>query len=104
VREINPDAVFLKSTRGILLQFNLMGLTWAKIPPERRAELRRSIYVRLARRYCESSHLRGRVSVYSVLKRITAAGPIPDREPPNLLMDFSCQNNEAQLHAMNLDP
>lgn len=104
VREIDPDTVFLKSTRGILLQFNLLGLTWVKIPPERRAELRRSIYIRLARRYCESSHPRGEISVYSVLERITAADSIPDREAPNLLIEFSCQNNDAQFHFMNLDP
>ena len=103
-RELDSSTMFLQSTRGILLQFNLLGLTWARTPPGRRSELRKSIYTRVARRYCEITRPRGNISVYSTLERITAAKPVSDPSVPNLMMQFSCHEGEPQFQTMYLDP
>jgi hypothetical protein len=103
VREIEPDKIFLQSTRGVLLQFYLHGITWARIPRQREAELRRSLQTRFARRYCQRFLPTGDVAVYTTLERIVP-GSDPDEESPVLLMKFGCRDGEPRMQAMNLEP
>jgi hypothetical protein len=102
-RQVEPDAMFPGSTHGVLLQFYLHGITWMRIPPERQAELRSSLQVRFAGRYCQQFQPRGDVAVYSTLERII---PGANRVEENrvLFMRFSCQGSEPRMQAMNLDP
>lgn len=102
-REVEPSAMFVESTRGVLLQFYLHGLTWMRIEPRRAAELRRSIQTRTARRYCRRFQPRGVLVVYATLERIVP-GDIREGESPALLMSFSCDGGEPVMRAMNLDP
>jgi hypothetical protein len=102
-REIEPGSMFVESTRGVLLQFYLHGLTWMRVEPSRGAELRRSIQTRTARRYCRRFQPRGVVVVYSTVERIVPGG-IRDGEGPALLMRFSCDGGEPVMQAMNLEP
>jgi len=101
--EIEPDTMFLNSTRGVLLQFYLHGLTWMRVEPGRAAELRRSIQTRTALRYCQRFQPRGEVFVYTTLERIIP-GVQRDDEAPVLLMRFSCDGGEPEMLEMNLDP
>lgn len=96
-------AIFPRSTRGALLQFYVHGLTWMRIPRERQAELRSSLQVRMAGRYCRQFQPSGAVAVYSTLERII---PGANRVEENrvLLMKFSCQASEPVMQVMNLDP
>jgi hypothetical protein len=102
-RQIEADTMFPPSTRGVLLQFYLHGITWMRIPAERQNELRRSLHVRFARRYCQQLQPKGDVAVYSTLERIF---PGANRVEENrvLFMRFSCQDGEPLMQVMNLDP
>jgi hypothetical protein len=101
--EIEPDSMFLESTRGVLLQFYLHGLTWMRVEPRRAAELRGSILTRTARRYCRRSRPRGVVVVYSTVERVVPGG-VSHVEGPALLMSFSCDGGEPVMQDENLDP
>ena len=74
-----------------------------RVPNERRMELRTSLHVRMARRYCQQFQPSGEVAVYSTLERI-----IPGRnqveENRVLFMRFSCEGGEPRMQIMNLDP
>ena len=92
-REINPEKMFLTSTRGVLLEFYMSGITWHRIPPEYRAEFRESLLTRIANRYCRNEKPAGEMDVYSSLERIApSGGPTLSNFVP--LMRFSCQNGE----------
>jgi hypothetical protein len=101
--QIEPGTMFPSSTRGVLLQFYLHGITWMRIPSERQAELRESLQVRFARRYCRQAQPSGEVTVYSNLERIIPEGNRVE-EKRVLFMRFSCQKGEPQMQTMNLDP
>jgi hypothetical protein len=101
--EIEPGSMFLESTRGVLLQFYLHGLTWMRVEPGRAAELRRSIQTRTARRYCRRFQPRGVVVVYSTMERVVPGG-VSGGESTALLMRFSCDGGEPVMQDMNLDP
>ena len=70
VRPIEPDTMFPPSLRGVLLQFYVHDITWLRIPPEHREELRRSLLTRIAHRYCRNSQPTGKIAVYSSVERI----------------------------------
>jgi hypothetical protein len=100
---IEVGKVFPRSTRSVLLQSYLLGITWAQIPTDRQAELRQSLYMRVARRYC-SSHGDGSVAVYSTLSRIMPFDQKQERGRRALMILFHCSSGEARVNAMNLDP
>jgi len=102
-RQIEPGRIYPQSTRGVLLQFYLHGITWARIPHERQAELRSSLQARMARRYCLQFQPVGDVAVYSTLERII---PGANRVEENrvLFMRFNCQGSEPRMQTTNLDP
>lgn len=103
IRKVEPDNMFPRSTRSVLLQGYLHGITWMRIPTERQTELRSSLHLRYARRYCQQYQPGGDVAVYSILERIV---PGVNRTEDNrvLLMRFSCQHGEPRMQTMNLDP
>lgn len=102
-REVEPGSMFLESTRGVLLQFYLHGLTWMRVEPGRAAELRKSILTRTARRYCRRFQPRGVLVVYSTVERVLPGGNRVEGGPA-LLMSFSCDGGESEMQVMNLDP
>jgi hypothetical protein len=102
-RRIDPDEMFPKSTRVVLLQFYLHGITWMRIPRERQTDLRESLQVRFARRFCQQDQPVGDVAVYSTLERIIP-GANRIEEKRVLFMRFSCQDGEPRMQTMNLDP
>jgi hypothetical protein len=102
-RQLEPDAIFPGSTHGVLLQFYLHGITWMRIPAERQTELRSSLHMRFARRYCRQFQPRSDVAVYSTLERIIP-GANRVEEDRVLFMRFSCRGSEPRMQTMNLDP
>ncbi len=102
-RRIDPGEVFPRSTRSVLLQCYLLGITWAQVPVDKQPELRRSLYGRFARRYC-SSHGGDDVAVYANLTRIVPFHQ--EREPGTRapMMRFNCESGGARVSAMNLEP
>lgn len=100
---IDPEMVFLRSTRGALLQTYVHGVTWMQVLPDRQAQLRESIYVRSARRYCRQVDRPVTVSVYSTLRRLEPAGSDRIEQSRTLLMQFRCGDGEPQMQSMNLN-
>ena len=103
VREVDPELMFPRSTRGVLLQLYLHGVTWMRIPSERQTELRSSLQLRFARRYCRQFQPEGDVAVYSTLERVTATMKSVE-EDRILFMKFNCRQGEPHMQVMNLDP
>ena len=104
-RRIDPASVFPRTTRGALLQAYVHGISWMQIPAWARKQLRQSIYLRSARRYCHESEGPADVTVYSTLRRGDAVHP--DRaieQSRSFLVQFRCRAGEPLMQAMNLSP
>ena len=90
---IDPEEIFPRSTRAVLLQAYLHGLTWMQIPTDRQAPLRDAIKSRFARRYCRGVDGTREVAVFANLQRVTSGVELrPER---SLIMRFQCGNGEA---------
>ncbi len=103
VRSIEPELMFLQSTRGVLLQFYIHGITWARIPRERREELRNSILTRTANRFCGNNGPSGDISVRTTLERISADEIFVVKDNI-LLMKFRCIGSTAVIETIASDP
>lgn len=105
---IDPAAIFLPTTRGSLLQAYVHGISWMQIPSYRREQLRKSIYIRSASRYCREVAGSSDVEVYSTLRRIDASNPHSSlnagEQNHALLMQFRCRDGAPLMQAMNLNP
>jgi hypothetical protein len=103
VREIDQSELFPTSTRGVLLQFYLQGITWMKVPPEHEVELRRSLHHRLAARFCRNVGTSGTIEVNETMERI-----VPGHEwkptPFRPFMKFRCDGGRPEMLFMNLNP
>jgi hypothetical protein len=100
----DPSAIFLPTTRGSLLQAYVFGVSWMQIPAREREQLRASIYIRAARRYCRGVTGSDDVTVRSTLRRIDAVHLDGVEQSRTLLMQFQCRNGEPLMQTMNLDP
>lgn len=89
--ERDPDKMFVRSLRGILLDFYIHDVTWMRIPPDQREDLRRSILARTAARYCRNERPDGQITVHSSLERIDPNGG-PGQLHDVVLMTFRCDN------------
>lgn len=93
-KEADPDAMFVRSLRGVLLDFYIHDITWMKVPPEHRDELRQSILMRTANRYCRVAKPVGLVEAHSSFERIDPNGG-PGEFDNFMLMKFSCEGERA---------
>lgn len=91
-KEVDPNGMFVRSLRGVLLDFYIHDVTWLRIPPERRAELRSSILMRTASRYCRNEMPTGLVEAHSSLERIDPNGGYGEFDNM-LLMKFKCRED-----------
>lgn len=103
VYEIDPDEMFLPSTRGVLLQFYLHGITWIRIPPDRDEELRKSLLTQSARRFCKNYKPIGKVEVFSSIERIDPRGEKNQKESA-FLMSFGCHSAEPFVQTLTIAP
>lgn len=93
-KNADPDKMFVRSLRGVLLDFYVHDITWLRVPPENRLELRQSILKRTANRYCRNERPIGVVDAHSSFERIDPNGGAGEFDN-ELLMRFSCQNEIA---------
>ncbi len=94
--EVDPDDMFQRSLRGVLLDFYIHDITWMRVASEDRAKLRESILERTANRYCREYTPRGQVKVYSSIHRVDPKGG--DANPNSiLLMEFSCGDRDTAV-------
>jgi len=94
--ESDPDAMFVRSLRGVLLDFYIHDITWVRIPPDQRHKLRTSILKRTASRYCRNEWPNGEVAVHSTLERIDPNGGVGEFDNV-LLMKFVCRDSGAPV-------
>ncbi len=92
--DADPDEMFVRSLRGVLLDFYIHDITWLRVPPEHRKELRQSILERTANRYCRVAKPVGVVQAHSSFERIDPNGG-PGEFDNVLLMKFRCQDGTA---------
>jgi hypothetical protein len=103
-RRIPSEDLFPNSNRSQLLQCYLHDLCWFQIPAERQAEVKKSLMLRLARRYCRQHSPRGSISVYSVVERITAVQARQVERGPFVLFRFRWQAGQVVLEEPAADP
>jgi hypothetical protein len=99
---IDLVAMFPNSTRGVLLQTYLDGITWMNIPGRYRPALKRSIMLRLAKRYCREFQVEETVEVYSTLERINPESA-EHNEQRAFIMQFSCEDAKPRIEAFNVN-
>jgi hypothetical protein len=101
-RPIDPDDMFPRSLRSILLQSYLHDVVWTRIPSERMNELKISLSARFAGRYCRHYHRTHRIDVYRTIQRITADNLELNRGRRELLMQFECRDAKPRLYYVRL--
>ncbi len=96
----DPNAMFVRSLRGVLLDFYIHDVAWAHVPPDLRRKLRTSILTRTASRYCRNEQPNGEVAVHSALERIDPNGG-PAEFDNALLMKFGCQDDGTPIFTVS---
>jgi len=92
---IDPEEIFPRSTRAVLLQLYVHGVTWMQIPTDRQAQLRDAITSRSARRYCRGVAGTREVAVFATVQRIRPGVEQPAER--SLVMRFQCRGGEALM-------
>ena len=96
---LDPDALFPRSMRHLLLQSYLIGNIWLRLSPEKLAEVRRSLLLRHARRYARAHPEAGTIEVAAVVQRVTADNLALNRGERLPLMRFTCRGGEAVVRS-----
>ena len=96
---LDPEPLFPRSMRHLLLQSYLIGNIWLQLSPGKLESVRRSLLVRHARRYARAHPEAGTIDVAVVVRRITADNLGPTRGERRPLMRFTCRDGEAVLHS-----
>jgi hypothetical protein len=100
-RTIAPSAMFPQSTRGVLLQSYMHGVTWTSIPRDQLRTLKQSLFTRVAQRYCRRDEVRGVINIYSSVQRIVPKAPDSAAER-HLLLSFTCGDDGARADLVGL--
>ena len=96
---IDPEHLFPRSMRHLLLQSYLIGNIWLQLSPEKLESVRRSLLVRHARRYARAHPEAGTIDVGVVVQRVTTDNLGLTRGERRPLMRFTCRDGEAVLHS-----
>ena len=100
---LDPDALFPRTMRHLLLQSYLVGNIWMRMSPEQLARVRRSLLVRHARRYARAHPDTGTIEAVAIVQRVTADNLELDRGERRPLMRFTCRRGEAVVELAALD-
>ena len=96
--DIDPDLLFPRTMRHLLLQSYVIGNIWLQLSPDKLETVRRSLLVRHARRYARAHPEAGTIDVVAEVQRITADNLELARGERRPLMRFTCSGGEAVLH------
>jgi hypothetical protein len=104
-RRVDPDTLFPRSIRHVLLQSYLHGNIWVKLHPTVLPRLRATILTRYARRYCQLRPFDGvTVDVHAVVGRLTTDNLDLHRITRTHLMSFRSARCEPLMTHMCLSP
>ena len=101
-RIIDPEDLFPMSIRGILLQTYLHDVTWGRVPREHADDLKISLFIRFASRYCKVRRTEGRIAVLAAVERVTVDAPASPARASSFL-EFWCDGRDARLVLARLD-
>ncbi len=95
--DLDPDALFPRSMRHLLLQSYLVGNIWLRMSPDRLRAVRRSLLERHARRYARTHPDAGTIEVVAIVQRVTRVNLDLTRDERRPLMRFTCRGGEAVM-------
>ena len=97
-RRVDPDAMFPRTMRHLLLQSYLVGNIWLRMSPDKLDAVRRSLLERHARRYARMHPDAGTIDVVAIVQRVTADNLALTRGERRPLMRFTCRGGDAVMH------
>ena len=97
-RPLDPDAMFPRTMRHLLLQSYLVGNIWLRMSPDKLEAVRRSLLVRHARRYARTHPGAGTIDVVAIVQRITEDNLELTQGERRPLMRFTCRGGDAVMH------
>lgn len=95
---LDPDALFPRTMRHLLLQSYLVGNIWMRMSPEQLGQIRRALLIRHARRYARGHPDAGMIEAVAIVQRVTAENLELTRGERRPMMRFTCRGGEAVLH------
>ncbi len=95
---LDPDAMFPRTMRHLLLQSYLVGNIWLRMSPDKLDAVRRSLLERHARRYARMHPGAGTIDVAAIVQRVTADNLELTRGVRRPLMRFTCRGGDAVMH------
>jgi hypothetical protein len=100
---IDPDALFPRSLRHLLLQSYLVGNVWLQIDSEQLGEVRMSLLDRHAQRFARRDPGAGTIEVFSHVQRVTRENLSLKRAERSLLMRFHFEDGSAVLDLTDME-
>ena len=94
---LDPDALFPRTMRHLLLQSYLVGNIWLRMSPDKLEAVRRSLLERHARRYARAHPDAGTIDVVAIVQRVTEDNLELTRGERRPLMRFTCRDGEAVM-------
>ena len=96
---LDPDALFPRSMRHLLLRSYLVGNIWMRMSPEQLDQVRTSLLVRHARRYARMHPDAGTIDAVAIVQRVTRDNLELTRGERRPMMRFTCRGGRAfMLH------
>ena len=92
---LDPDALFPRSMRHLLLRSYLVGNIWMRMSPGQLERVRRSLLVRHARRYARTHPDAGTIEAVAVVQRVTKDNLELTRGERRPMMRFTCRGGRA---------
>ena len=92
---LDPDALFPRSMRHLLLRSYLVGNIWLRMSPGQLDQIRTSLLVRHARRYARMHPDAGTIEAVAIVQRVTADNLQLTRGERRPIMRFTCRGGRA---------
>ncbi len=92
---LDPDALFPRSMRHLLLRSYLVGNIWMRMSPGQLERVRRSLLVRHARRYARTHPDAGAIEAVAIVQRVTRDNLELTRGERRPMMRFTCRGGRA---------
>ena len=101
---VDPNQLFPRSMRDILLQSYLYGNLWVRVNPDALPELRSRMLAGYAREYARRHPADAEVEACAIVQRITPDNLDLRRGTPVPLLRFSVRGGESKVTLMALEP
>ena len=93
----DPDALFPRTMRHLLLQSYLVGNIWMRMSPAQLEQVRRALLIRHARRYARTHPDAGTIEAVAIVQRVTKDNLELTRGERRPMMRFTCRGGNAVM-------